>query len=215
MRLTMLMVSATVLAAAACANPIEWPVADGGDGHYYEVVQAAAPLTWAEADAWAQSMSYEGMSGHLATIATLLDCQTGECQTFLSGLAPCEFYPYNGCASVFLGGWSAVTEVFDPRPYFGPFVRTAPCQWITGEIGAGGSPGGWTWPVGQLLHLTVGLYDTDGMGLPNYGPTYQGDPDYRASAFMVEYDGLVPFNYPHAIVQTSEVSWGHIKAQYR
>jgi hypothetical protein len=46
------------------AEPIQWP----GNGHWYERVPD--PVTWQEANAAAQSMSWLGLPGHLATLTS-------------------------------------------------------------------------------------------------------------------------------------------------
>jgi len=48
------------------AQPVRWPVNEGGNGHFYEYV-AASSIAWAAADAEARSRSYGGLAGHLAT----------------------------------------------------------------------------------------------------------------------------------------------------
>lgn len=51
---------------AVVAAPVQWTVASGGNGHYYEYVDDAA--TWGEALAGAASRSFMGMTGYLATL---------------------------------------------------------------------------------------------------------------------------------------------------
>ncbi|MCK4872198.1 MAG: hypothetical protein KAS72_05700 [Phycisphaerales bacterium] len=46
-------------------RPVEWPVAEGGNGHFYEVVTNPT-LTWTQAMSWA-----EAQGGYLATITSL------------------------------------------------------------------------------------------------------------------------------------------------
>ena len=53
------------LNTGAHANPIRWEMADGGNGHLYEVIQDR--LTWTEANAAARSRG-----GYLATLTTTL-----------------------------------------------------------------------------------------------------------------------------------------------
>src|ERR1043166_4866124 len=47
---------------------VQWQVADGGNGHYYE--QIAASVTWTQAMQLAANANYLGMPGHLVTIAS-------------------------------------------------------------------------------------------------------------------------------------------------
>ncbi len=48
--------------------PVLWSKAAGGNGHYYQRVDQHA--TWANAKALAESMTFQGMKGHLVTITT-------------------------------------------------------------------------------------------------------------------------------------------------
>jgi hypothetical protein len=56
---------------AVHAAPIEWPVAQGGNGHFYEMVlRDPGPVGWHQARAEATAMQWMGVSGHLATITS-------------------------------------------------------------------------------------------------------------------------------------------------
>ncbi len=50
------------------AVPVEWPIAEGGNGHYYERVDAPQGVTWYDAKATAETFTFLGVTGHLATI---------------------------------------------------------------------------------------------------------------------------------------------------
>ncbi|MGM9480039.1 lectin-like protein [Roseateles sp. NT4] len=50
---------------AAVAAPVLWDTASGGNGHYYEFIDSN--VTWSQALAAAQGMSFLGMTGYLAT----------------------------------------------------------------------------------------------------------------------------------------------------
>lgn len=52
------------------AQPIEWPMAAGGNGHYYELIEVTEDTTWYEARTEAESLTFLGVSGHLATITS-------------------------------------------------------------------------------------------------------------------------------------------------
>ncbi len=54
--------------SAAGAVPIEWSAASGGNGHYYELVDAT--LNWVQARDEATSRTFLGVTGHLATITS-------------------------------------------------------------------------------------------------------------------------------------------------
>jgi streptogramin lyase len=52
---------------------VQWSVASGGNGHYYELVMPADPsgnFSWTQADAAASAMSYDGSPGYLATVTS-------------------------------------------------------------------------------------------------------------------------------------------------
>ena len=52
----------------AYAVILEWPVASGGTGHYYENVDDS--LSWTDANAAASARAYLGIQGHLVTLAS-------------------------------------------------------------------------------------------------------------------------------------------------
>ncbi len=52
----------------ASAEPVEWPIASGGNGHYYEYI--AHDISWEGARIEAESRTYLGDTGHLVTIAS-------------------------------------------------------------------------------------------------------------------------------------------------
>lgn len=56
------------LAGTANAIPVEWAVADGGNGHFYDFV--AGDFTWDEALAGAAALSANGWTGYLATVTS-------------------------------------------------------------------------------------------------------------------------------------------------
>src|SRR5512133_3161391 len=60
-----LLVSASLVSTAAWAIPIANP----GNGHYYDVIPAPG-ITWQDARAAALSQSFLGLQGHLATITS-------------------------------------------------------------------------------------------------------------------------------------------------
>ena len=55
------------IASRASALPISWP----DNGHYYDLIPfSSAPLSWQEALTDAESLTYLGVNGHLATITS-------------------------------------------------------------------------------------------------------------------------------------------------
>lgn len=78
------MITALVLASAvgtANADPAEWTVASGGNGHFYEFV--SGDFTWSEAVTGAASRSFGGFTGYLATITS--DAENTFISTMVSG----------------------------------------------------------------------------------------------------------------------------------
>lgn len=55
------------LPAITYAQPVEWPVAEGGNGHWYELVLTPTP-SWAQAKLAAETFRYSNRMGHLATL---------------------------------------------------------------------------------------------------------------------------------------------------
>lgn len=55
-----------LLASTVQGDPIQWSVADGGNGHWYEGILASENLTWEEA-----KKAAEAMGGHLVTMTDL------------------------------------------------------------------------------------------------------------------------------------------------
>jgi hypothetical protein len=57
------------LSTAAVAQPLEWAVDAGGNGHWYLFVETDEPLNWSAANLLAVAIEFQGVPGHLATIA--------------------------------------------------------------------------------------------------------------------------------------------------
>lgn len=56
------------LASTANAIPVEWAVADGGNGHFYDFV--GGDFTWQDALADAATLTANGWTGYLATVTS-------------------------------------------------------------------------------------------------------------------------------------------------
>ena len=68
---TLALWSALALSQAAWATPTCWTIAEGGNGHCYELAQLPGPdVSWAAALTAAQSTSYGNVTGHLATVSS-------------------------------------------------------------------------------------------------------------------------------------------------
>lgn len=67
-RLVAVATAFTAMVSGAQAAPIEWTVASGGNGHYYDFVSAAG--TWDTARAAALASSHNGQAGYLITLTS-------------------------------------------------------------------------------------------------------------------------------------------------
>jgi hypothetical protein len=177
-------IAVTVALASFIASPlarasiIVWGQGSGGNGHAYEYVEG--PLVgWDEASAIAQSMSFGGFNGHLATIT-----DGGE-QYFINSIPSLdpEFFPQFGIG-MWLGGFQA-----DPTDAPGEGW-----EWVTGEE--------WNftnWAKGEPndateaeSHLAMYVPNPD---LGEFGWSDQvGAPThwFGISGFLVEYDVPAP-----------------------
>lgn len=90
------------------ADPIQWPISQGGTGHYYEVRELPG-LTWNEANGYAMGLTHLGLRGHLATITTAEE-DTWLRATFFDGEQSFYFGGYQPSGSPEPdGGWTWVT----------------------------------------------------------------------------------------------------------
>jgi hypothetical protein len=113
--------------AATAWAPIEWPVAEGGNGHFYEYVHPirTPSISWTQARDEAAARSLGGVAGHLATVTS-----AGERQFLMD-----HFNDGNGV------GWDAWVGGFQTAGNTDP---SAGWTWITGE------PWGYTaWRAGE------------------------------------------------------------------
>lgn len=119
---------ATLLAPVAHAGMVRWEAAAGGNGHLYELVLTASPVTWDAA-----KVACEGRGGHLATITS------AEENAFVAALVA------GGGRNAFLGarqldpsapahvGWAWVTgEAWSYTNWAGgePNDQGSPSEWV-------------------------------------------------------------------------------------
>jgi hypothetical protein len=145
-----------ISAGSGWAAPVYNPVT----GHYYEAV--AGGFSWEQANAAAQSVTYLGARGHLATITTAAENQ------FLVSMFP-EVVP----GHYWLGGFQAA-GVTDPA---------AGWQWVTGE------PWSYTnWAPGEPNDF-LGPESEDKLGFhPDYGGEWNDAQSPWPSGFVIEYE---------------------------
>lgn len=67
-RLALSVLVLTGATAAQAADPVQWTLGSGGNGHYYLYVDNN--VTWQDALAAASTMTWAGLQGHLATITS-------------------------------------------------------------------------------------------------------------------------------------------------
>ena len=48
--ITLLLAGLALAGTASFADPVEWPVAEGGNGHFYEAFSVSDGITWTEAN---------------------------------------------------------------------------------------------------------------------------------------------------------------------
>lgn len=108
---------AAISGAALSAEAV--PVFFAGTGHYYELFLDSG-ISWTDADSAAQSLSYLGYQGHLATITSAAE------DTFVNSLR-------SGLGEFWVGGFqNPLTEA----------VATAGWTWVNGEGTFPGTNGG-------------------------------------------------------------------------
>ncbi|WP_339949900.1 VPLPA-CTERM sorting domain-containing protein [uncultured Albimonas sp.] len=169
--------AAASLAAPALALPVQWEVADGGNGHWYELVESSQ--VWSGARDLAAGMTHLGMTGYLATITSQ------EEQDFLSA----EVNPDG--LEAFLGGSDAEVEG-EWRWVAGPEAGTL--FWV--GAAAGTAFGFEDWHSGE---------PNDSTGEDNLlGWSFDSNDwmDLRSDAvrgaYLVEYSGASPVPIPAA-----------------
>lgn len=86
------------------------PVYNSANGHYYDVVDTA--MTWSDASAHAQTLTYNGLQGHLVTITSADE------QNFLENNLPAQAFGSPTTFGYWTGGFRLDASTF---------------QWVTGE----------------------------------------------------------------------------------
>ena len=70
-RIALLSLLLALFQSSLFAGPIQWTVASGGNGHWYQYVPTKTD--WLSAEAAAQATSFLGVQGHLATVSNLAE----------------------------------------------------------------------------------------------------------------------------------------------
>lgn len=162
-----------LLASVASAAPVQWTVAAGGNGHWYEPVVPAYPVPW-----WVADSAAVAAGGYLATPTSDAEDQ------FVYNLADDDAYwHFNVTYQVWEGPWiGGYQDISDPS-YSEP---AGGWKWVTGET--------WSytnWTPGQpdnsggdqrRLHLSPSAGFTRTRG---WDDSYT---NYGYKAYIVEWD---------------------------
>jgi hypothetical protein len=155
--------------AAVVYDPIEWKVADGGNGHRYRAVFASERMTWTDAKAMAESLG-----GHLATLTS-----AAEANFVFTSVARSEQWWTDG--GPWLGGYqdTSAPDYSEPRGGW---------RWVTGEAWSytnwgGGEPNNYG-GIEMYLHYL----DTGGSPVPYWNDQSNGRTQ---RGFIMEYS-VVP-----------------------
>jgi len=157
------LILSVLFASTAAAAPVQWPIPEGGNGHFYEYVPTYG-LTWTQASNAAAAMVFSGASGHLATITS-----QAENDWVWMNLNP---------SRAWLGGYQ---DADAPSPSTGwhwvtgePWAYT---NWHSGEPNDAGTGNEWALQFDQYSFWN----DVDGSDVE---PTFHND----IPGFVVEYD---------------------------
>lgn len=121
-------IAALSASAIACSlhaqTAVQWRVADGGNGHWYQRVETPTELTWIEARDAAQARS-----GYLITLASA-DEQAWMKSRFIDGLPYCTPASWANKFSVWIGFWQDVNAPSYSEPHGGwRWVSNEPVTW--------------------------------------------------------------------------------------
>lgn len=156
--LSVILVMTCFLTPFVEAEPVEWHLADGGNGHFYDAIPS--DLEWEDAKLAALSLEWADVEGHLATITSaeenqfIIDNVGGHGAYWLGGIQ------LDGSQEP-EGGWTWVTGE--------PWGFT---YWHTTEPNNDG---------GEKYLMTIWWNETNLWNDENYGP-------YSIAGFFVEYD---------------------------
>ena len=174
-----------VAQAVIIHGPVEWQVANGGNGHFYQLIDFESAISWTAARDDAQGRSFQLWSGHLVTVTSAAEDQ------FLK----LNFESLIGDPNTNVPGiyaWIGLTDS----------VQEGNFQWVTGEPL---SFTNWAPPEPNNIlnedyaHLWVRKFSgltPNPNGTPiwswNDAPENPGDPPYRGALVEFEPSTAVP-----------------------
>lgn len=167
----------------ASAAPVQWTIADGGNDHWYEIIQdpQLPYMTWTQAKSAAESASYLGMQGHLATLTSQGENDFVGNTTFLGDSV--GLYSDN----VWIGGYQTSN---DDEP-------AGNWAWVTGET--------WSWTNwytnepngGDYLRLGADIFGSLGFWFDQVNtPSTAGS---AVAVYIVEYEPSQTVPVPGAV----------------
>jgi len=201
---TLLLLVFFILPWNSIAQPIEWPVSEGGNGHYYEFVPDSGELAiWWDDNHSAMSKIHEGFRGHLATLTSSEENNWVVQNVLVAGQVTAQV--------IYLGGWT--------DRFLGP---TDTWHWITGEEW---SYTNWCSPSepsrGVEEYALCYLHEYDSGGIYRNGwndlQFLYGIPLTRTAGHLVEYDNFPVVDMPPVggPVGNESKTWGSVKALFR
>lgn len=168
---------------AVSGAPIQWQVTEGGNGHYYDYVQATG-LTWHQARNAAAATSFFGAQGHLVTVTSAAEDNFLR-QTFTAQVGDPNPPPDRPIIVPGTYAWIGLSDETVEGRY----------DWVTGElftysIWGQGEPSGAPYPdqdymivwrrdygAGPTWSWNDDFEDPTGRGLAGYG------------SYLIEFDG--------------------------
>jgi hypothetical protein len=168
----------------ALADPIvQWTTGEGGNGHYYEVVEGS--FTWQQADDLAAATTYDGLQGYLITTTSLAEVEFMQSLLLATGIVNDGFFVGASDNGV-VGDWEWVTGpeagtplFFAPHEY--PWVYIQPDNFMGNQNWAIAFIGG---PGRESEQI-------------NSGTLYWDDTwDYTTGGYVVEFGGIAAVAEP-------------------
>lgn len=161
-------VGALVSVGGLQATPIQW----AGNGHYYEVRDAGSAISWTEAKGTAETLSWVGLQGHLASITSEAE------NVFIRDLLPSQPFTF---PAVWIGGYQPA----------GSAEPDGGWCWVTNEPWAYSN-----WSANEPNDSSPGegfleiyAHQGDWWGMWNDN---QDSSSYNNTKYVVEYEGEIP-----------------------
>lgn len=195
----LLILLTSILIDCAAATPTQYSV----NGNWYDAVEGACGISWSEAKTEAESSSYLGMNGHLATVASqgendFIVNTFGVNDYFLGGFQPAGSSEPNG-------NWQWVTD--EPWVYTNWDTSGEPDNYYRGEYGTSLYPIGSPENILQFHRNNMWNDLPDGIYASGYIVEYEGQPLVANFKSNVT-EGYAPLTVKFTDTSTgSPISW--------